>query len=227
MSKQGNHHNVDLLVGDIYGTEYSKVGLKSTTIASSVGKVFKQAPSKRKFKPEDLCQSLLYMISNNLGQLAFLNAQLHGCKRIFFTGSFIRGHPPTMSAITFAVQYWSQGRMESLFLRHEGYLGAIGAFVKHTPPTRMRAGSFAENFTLATDANVVPSIGSLEQLPIQLVRFPLLKEPYECDTFDMTPELTTAWIDLLQNSLHHLADLAAEWAGNPENKSRAAEFEVG
>lgn len=195
LSKQGDHHNVDLLVGDIYGTEYSKVGLKSSTIASSVGKVFKQAPGKRQFKPEDLCQSLLYMISNNLGQLAYLNAQLHGCKRIFFTGSFIRGHPPTMSAITFAVQYWSQGRMESLFLRHEGYLGAIGAFVKHSPPTRMRAGSFAENFTLATDATtVVPSIGSLDQLPIQLVKFPLLGDPYVCDTFDMTPELTTTWV---------------------------------
>lgn len=32
-------------------------------------------------------------------------------------------------------------------------------------------------------------------------------------------------IDLLQNSLHHLADLASEWAGHPENKSRAQEFE--
>ncbi|CAJ0908741.1 15232_t:CDS:2 [Entrophospora sp. SA101] len=40
-SKHGDNIN-DMLVGDIYGTDYSKVGLKATTIASSMGKVFKK-----------------------------------------------------------------------------------------------------------------------------------------------------------------------------------------
>ena len=37
---RGDNTNVDMLVGDIYGTAYDKLGLKSTHIASSFGKVF-------------------------------------------------------------------------------------------------------------------------------------------------------------------------------------------
>ena len=41
MADRGDNTAVDMLVGDIYGTDYSKIGLKSTTIASSFGKVYK------------------------------------------------------------------------------------------------------------------------------------------------------------------------------------------
>lgn len=41
LAENGDNTAVDMLVGDIYGTDYSKIGLKSTTIASSFGKVFK------------------------------------------------------------------------------------------------------------------------------------------------------------------------------------------
>ena len=41
MADRGDNTTVDMLVGDIYGTDYSKVGLKASTIASSFGKVFK------------------------------------------------------------------------------------------------------------------------------------------------------------------------------------------
>jgi pantothenate kinase len=34
-----NFVRVDLLVGDIYGTDYSRMGLKSDVIASSFGKI--------------------------------------------------------------------------------------------------------------------------------------------------------------------------------------------
>lgn len=61
-SQEGDNRNVDMLVGDIYGTDYSKVGLKSSTIASSMGKVFKKNVDKRQFKPEDISRSLLYMV---------------------------------------------------------------------------------------------------------------------------------------------------------------------
>ena len=39
LSTSGDNKNVDMLVGDIYGGSYSKIGLKATTIASSFGKV--------------------------------------------------------------------------------------------------------------------------------------------------------------------------------------------
>lgn len=35
-----------------------------------------------------------------------------------------------MHTVSFAINYWSRGQVQSLFLRHEGYLGAIGAFLE-------------------------------------------------------------------------------------------------
>lgn len=87
MAERGDNSAVDMLVGDIYGTDYGKIGLKSSTIASSFGKVFQmksQAESdaedggglsngdreqansshtaKRTFGPEDMSRSLLYAV---------------------------------------------------------------------------------------------------------------------------------------------------------------------
>ncbi|KAM3587146.1 hypothetical protein VKS41_002187 [Umbelopsis sp. WA50703] len=131
LSRHGDNRNVDLLVGDIYGSDYSKLGLKSSKIASSFGKVFRKGEKKKSFNPADLSRSLLYMISNNIGQIAYLNAQQHGLKRIYFGGGFIRGHPVTMNTLSYAINFWSKGNIKALFLRHEGYLGAAGAFLKH------------------------------------------------------------------------------------------------
>lgn len=63
---------MDMLVGDIYGQDYSKFGLKSTMIASSFGKVFKKRDKKGSFTPEDISKSLLYAVSNNIGQIAWV-----------------------------------------------------------------------------------------------------------------------------------------------------------
>lgn len=87
MADRGDNTTVDMLVGDIYGTDYGKIGLKSSTIASSFGKVFKMkrqaeidaedgqglvhrdcAPTGERngddqaFSPEDMSRSLLYAI---------------------------------------------------------------------------------------------------------------------------------------------------------------------
>ena len=73
LSEKGDNATVDMLVGDIYGQDYSRLGLKSTMIASSFGKVFKKdSPDEKKatFTPEDISKSLLYAVSNNIGQIA-------------------------------------------------------------------------------------------------------------------------------------------------------------
>jgi type II pantothenate kinase len=72
LSERGNNGNVDMLVGDIYGSDYSKIGLKSSTIASTFGKVFRKGQGKRDFRPEDIARSLLYAVSNNIGQIAYV-----------------------------------------------------------------------------------------------------------------------------------------------------------
>ncbi|CCG82144.1 putative Pantothenate kinase [Taphrina deformans PYCC 5710] len=225
LSSQGDNTKVDMLVGDIYGQGYGKIGLKATTIASTFGKVFSlqkqheaqlrqnakvivdkddeqhetltgyktpesmdlaqrsthtsqdtaEGQSSRKssqssttqsmqidptsalallgsdndsqFAAEDVSRSLLYAISNNIGQIAYLQAQKHGIQHIYFGGSYIRGHAQTMMTLSYAIKFWSGDTKNAYFLRHEGYLGAIGAFLLHQPTwaTWSRRGSMENN----------------------------------------------------------------------------------
>ena len=169
MAQAGDNSGVDMLVGDIYGTGYSKIGLKSTTIASTFGKVFKmkrvaernaedggglgngdpaeeeeEEPDLGKFKIEDMARSLLYAISNNIGQIAYLQSEKHGLEHIYFGGSFIRGHTQTMNTLSYAIKFWSKAQKQAYFLRHEGYLGSVGAFLKRQPRNWGRRNSFED-----------------------------------------------------------------------------------
>ncbi|KAJ7953609.1 Pantothenate kinase 2 [Quillaja saponaria] len=130
LSHRGNNRVIDMLVRDIYGgLEYSKIGLTSTAIASSFGKAVSDSKELEEYKPEDIARSLLRMISNNIGQISYLNALRYGLKRIFFGGFFIGGHAYTMDTISVAVNFWSKGEAKAMFLQHEGFLGAMGAFM--------------------------------------------------------------------------------------------------
>ncbi|KAJ6431147.1 hypothetical protein OIU84_018611 [Salix udensis] len=132
LSHRGNNRVVDMLVGDIYGgMDYSKIGLSSTAIASSFGRAISNNNELDDYKPEDVSRSLLRMISNNIGQISYLNALQFGLKRIFFGGFFIRGQSYTMDTISVAVHFWSKGEAKAMFLRHEGFLGALGAFMSY------------------------------------------------------------------------------------------------
>jgi type II pantothenate kinase len=41
------------------------------------------------------------------------------------------GHAATISTLSYAIRFWSKGTKRALFLRHEGYLGGIGAWLKN------------------------------------------------------------------------------------------------
>jgi type II pantothenate kinase len=182
-----------MLVGDIYGTDYGKIGLKSPTIASSFGKVFRMkreaereaedsggltngdceevygsmleprsstASSKEtskipaKFEAPDVSRSLLYAISNNIGQIAYLQSEKHGLAHIYFGGSFIRGHRQTMNTLSYAIKFWSNGEKKAYFLRHEGYLGAVGAFLRRQPRNWGRRNSFEDEVGVGVEARM-------------------------------------------------------------------------
>jgi len=191
-AERGDNAKVDMLVGDIYGTDYGKIGLKSSTIASSFGKVFRMKreaereaedtggltnddsgslppptsslkplappnisseasepepepePSPSSFNAEDISRSLLYAISNNIGQIAYLQSEKHNLSTIYFGGSFIRGHRQTINTLSYAIKFWSDGAKKAYFLRHEGFLGAVGAFLKRQPRNWGRRGSLEE-----------------------------------------------------------------------------------
>lgn len=60
------------------------------------------------FNESDIARSLLFMISNDIGQIASLYALMHGLTRVYFGGYFLRGHPLSMHTVSFAINYWSK-----------------------------------------------------------------------------------------------------------------------
>lgn len=64
-----------------------------------------------------------------------MNAEKYKLDRIYFSGYFIRSHMSTISTLSYAIRFWSKGTKRALFLRHEGYLGAVGAWISKSHPT--------------------------------------------------------------------------------------------
>lgn len=50
-----------------------------------------------------------------------------------------------MNTLSYAIKFWSKGEKQAYFLRHEGYLGAVGAFLKRQPQNWGRRNSFEES----------------------------------------------------------------------------------
>jgi pantothenate kinase len=132
LAEKGDPAKVDMMVGDIYGENsdaLEKLGLPSNVVASSFGKLVSKEDPAAGLEQEDLARALLLMITNNIGQVSYLNAKLHNTRRIYFVGNFLRGNTLSQRRLSYAIDYWSKGEMEALFLEHEGYFGALGAFL--------------------------------------------------------------------------------------------------
>ncbi|CAI5705781.1 unnamed protein product [Peronospora effusa] len=129
-SVEGDSYAVDMTVGDIYGPAgYEQFQLNPSTVASSFGK----AGARRLLHPPrdvDVARSLLFMITQNLGQLAFLNARRVETKRIYFSGNFLRRNELACRQLAYAISFWSKGEMQAQFFHHEGFFGALGTFVQ-------------------------------------------------------------------------------------------------
>ena len=96
-------------------------------IASSFGRVVMEEGDLSDYSKADITLSLLRMISYNIAHLATMNAKAHGLQEnIFWT--VLHSRPHTMNTISFAVNFWSKGETKAMFLRHEGFLGALERF---------------------------------------------------------------------------------------------------
>jgi len=128
LAERGHAHNVDLLVRDIYGGDYSEFGLSGSTVASSFGKLSRERGDGP--TPEDMAKAALIMITNNIGSLANLYAsQVCKVPQIVFVGNFLSKNPISMKTLAYSTMYWSKGKVEAIFLKHEGYFGALGALL--------------------------------------------------------------------------------------------------
>lgn len=78
-----------------------------------------------------------------------------------------------MNTLSYAINFWSKGTIKALFLRHEGYLGAVGAFMKHRSSRRN-----SRSFTLS------------EQLAQKLsnTEGPALEDTLAQDTLDVVAD---------------------------------------
>lgn len=153
LSKSGDASRVDISVGELIGVTDRHNIWATDTLASSLTKLLYTDNKPNKPSRADLAQSLVRMVSYNIGYLAYMVSCLHKCKRIYFSGKYINKHEPTMEAISFAVRFYenwtpppeteeppSPGSQTSYipscatkcdvrFLHREGYVGAIGALV--------------------------------------------------------------------------------------------------
>ncbi|XP_063516306.1 4'-phosphopantetheine phosphatase isoform X2 [Pongo pygmaeus] len=238
LASRGQHSNVDMLVRDVYGGAHQTLGLSGNLIASSFGK---SATADQEFSKEDMAKSLLHMISNDIGQLACLHARLHSLDRVYFGGFFIRGHPVTMRTITYSINFFSKGEVQALFLRHEGYLGAIGAFLKGAEQDNPNQYSWGENYAgssglMSTSPELGPAqrarsgtfdLLEMDRLERPLVNLPLLLDPpsYVPDTVDLTDDALARkyWLTCFEEALDGVVKRAV--ASQPDSVDAAERAE--
>jgi len=85
---------------------------------------------REKAKPEDLARATLVTITNNIGSIARMCALNEKIDRVVFIGNFLRVNQLSMRRLAYAMNFWSSGATQALFLQHEGYFGAVGCLLQ-------------------------------------------------------------------------------------------------
>jgi len=133
IAAEGDSANVNLLVEDIYGGDYelpNGAKLPGNLVAS----FFAKARGAGRGSEADIMHALNTMVSQNICQIAYLNARLHSVSRILFTGNFLRQNTVARKVIASNMRRVSTAlpgrqQLQALFLKHEGYFGALGSFL--------------------------------------------------------------------------------------------------
>lgn len=88
---KGDSRNIDMSVGDIYGSNYDKIGLPAEVVASSFGKIKDYTPEQIKdLKKEDISLSILNMIMFNTLTIAHLVSQIEKIDKIVMIGHHLK-----------------------------------------------------------------------------------------------------------------------------------------
>eukprot|EP00056_Hartaetosiga_gracilis_P010139 m.148681 g.148681 ORF g.148681 m.148681 type:complete len:366 (-) comp13262_c2_seq8:41-1138(-) len=128
LAETGDSSGVDLLVGDIYGGDLEEYNLPANVVAASLGKLVRPE-DRENVNKGDIARGILDLITNNVGQISFMHAKTTKVQNVVFAGNFLRKNTISMSRLSYAIDFWSKGELQALFLKHEGYMGAIGAVV--------------------------------------------------------------------------------------------------
>ncbi|XP_005092695.1 pantothenate kinase 3 isoform X2 [Aplysia californica] len=130
LASQGDSKNIDKLVRDIYGGDYSKFGLAGETVACSFGHMMSKEKRDTSSR-EDLARATLVTLTNNIGSIARMCAKTEKIERVVFVGNFLRVNEISMKLLAYAMDFWSNGSLKALFLEHEGYFGAMGCLMEY------------------------------------------------------------------------------------------------
>ncbi len=126
LARKGNRFSVDLKVADIYDIEDTRVDkLFREFTAASLGKIKKDFDIKS-LKKEDLINSLIGIIGENIGTIATLMAEKYNVKNIVFCGGFLIGNKTVKQILSLLCKL---KRKKPIFIENSEYSGAIGALI--------------------------------------------------------------------------------------------------
>ncbi|CAG9311077.1 unnamed protein product [Blepharisma stoltei] len=121
----GDNGQADLTVGDIYGGDYSNIGLGADIIASSCAKLTTKIANQR-----DLARSLLVMFAYNLTLIAYMVSKVEMIENIVVIGNAV-SPPLFMHKAQESVNFWSRGSGKLIFSEYGAYMGALGALLQN------------------------------------------------------------------------------------------------
>ncbi len=126
LARKGNRFNIDLKVADIYDIEDTRVDkLFREFTAASLGKIKKDFDIKS-LKKEDLINSLIGIIGENIGTIATLMADNYNVKNIVFCGGFLIGNKTVKQILSLLCKF---KRKKPVFIENSEFAGAIGALL--------------------------------------------------------------------------------------------------
>jgi len=123
LAKNGNRYNIDLKVSDIYADEDNRVDLIFREFtAASFGKIESMIDVNNTHK-EDVINSLICLIGENIGSIACLMADNHSISDILFSGGFLKDNRVLKKILTMICRV---NKKKAIFLKNSEYMGAIG-----------------------------------------------------------------------------------------------------
>ncbi|MHA1150080.1 MAG: hypothetical protein ACTSR8_17745 [Promethearchaeota archaeon] len=118
-ANSGNRFNVDLKVSDIYEAQDPRINrVFREATAASLGKL-KEIPQK-----EDLIQSILWMIGENIATIACAFAEQSDLDVVIFMGGFLKKNKLLKRALKMVCRY---NKKKAVFMKYPEFVGAFGA----------------------------------------------------------------------------------------------------
>lgn len=127
LAEKGDRYKIDLKVGDIYESDDTRVEpLFREFTAASFGKI-NEFFVVESLKKEDLINSLICMVGENIGLLSVKTAELQNLENIIFCGGFLKDNAVLKSILQILCLV---NRKKPNFLNNSEYIGAIGIISK-------------------------------------------------------------------------------------------------